>query len=303
MAKRVVVVVNQWWECDPILDELLRGHARPDFGLGWPQFLNHPHRRPDPNHLPAASWPIPRAIFALTNAAVEIWCVSDLLEHLPDKRPFQSSTERKSEQLPRIFVGQPSDLVVAIGTAAFPGDASQNGSVVVGARVFMHRYHPGDTNRVSKWNQGPFDQVLDSALHPSAFASLTSIPPNEIEPCFLVPPLRPAAHPALLAGHACVALATVNVTDPAEYVQADAETLAVFASAGGCAGSLETTHGLIRVQSEAPFLFVSGIANRVGHYQDDVFPRLHAQNQSAAHNAGVVLARMLPRINEWLSAA
>jgi hypothetical protein len=38
------------------------------------------------------------------------------------------------------------------------------------------------------------------------------------------------------------------------------------------AKSLETTHGLIRAQSNAPFMFVSGITDRVGSFHDEVDP-------------------------------
>ncbi len=65
--------------------------------------------------------------------------------------------------------------------------------------------------------------------------------------------------------------------------------------------AVETTHGLIRVSSDAPFLFVSALPNRDGHLADEVHPRPYAQNTAAAHNAGVVVAGMLPRIDEVLT--
>ena len=65
--------------------------------------------------------------------------------------------------------------------------------------------------------------------------------------------------------------------------------------------SLETTHGLIRVQADAPFIFISGITDRVGHFDDEVGSRSYAQNTVAAHNAGIVLAWMIPKVNASLS--
>lgn len=67
------------------------------------------------------------------------------------------------------------------------------------------------------------------------------------------------------------------------------------------ATSLESTHGLIRVQSDAPFMFVSGIVDLVGHFSEDVLPRKYAQNTMGAHNAGIVIAWMLPRIDSALA--
>jgi hypothetical protein len=60
-------------------------------------------------------------------------------------------------------------------------------------------------------------------------------------------------------------------------------------------GSVETTHGLIRLVVPSPqFLFVSGIANRLGYFNMEAAPRNYALDFVVAHNAGVTLAWMLP---------
>ena len=64
--------------------------------------------------------------------------------------------------------------------------------------------------------------------------------------------------------------------------------------------SIETTHGIIRAASAAPFLFVSGITDTVGRFDLEVTPRVYAQNVVAAHNAGVTLAWLLPGIVDAL---
>src|SRR6266853_169097 len=297
--KRVLVVANKWWECDPIMSVLLNNNVGPAPGLGWPSFLNHPHRRPDQKNLPAEStWPVPRAIFTLSNSSVEVWCISDLLGHLPDRPEDQSSSERKIEQLPNIFVGQKPNLVVAIGTAAFPSDTSENGNVIIGTEIFMHNGDP--KNPASHWDSDSFDKVIPSGLGEPTFTAITSIEPAALVR-FLTPPLNAAAKAELLAGYDYVALGTVNVTDPKKYAQADQATFDAYKANDdpALAKSLETTHGLVRVQSEAPFIFVSGIANRVGHFNDEVNPRQYAQNTTVAHNAGVVLAWMIPKINDF----
>lgn len=299
--KRIVVVVNKWWECDPIMNLMLSDYIHPTFELGWPSFLNHPHRRPNKAKLPVErTWPIPRAIFTLSNIAVEVWCVSDFLEHLPDGPDYQSSSKRKIEQLPKIFAGHMPDLVIAIGTAAFPSEISENGNVVVGSNIFLHNADPQNLN--SNWDCGPFDTIITSTLSQSDFAFITSIDPNALER-FLVAPLNRACQGKLIVGFNYVALGTINVTDPQKYSLADKETRDVYGIKNDpeFAKSLETTHGLIRVQSEAPFVFVSGIANRVGHFADEVNLRSYTQNTTVAHNAGVVLTWMIPKIDELFS--
>ena len=94
-----------------------------------------------------------------------------------------------------------------------------------------------------------------------------------------------------------MALSNVNVTDFNEYAWADPEGLRACAQAAPqqSVGSVETTHGVIRlmVPSEQ-FLFVSGMANRVGYFNMEVAPRSYAQSFAAAHNAAVSLAWIMP---------
>ena len=42
------------------------------------------------------------------------------------------------------------------------------------------------------------------------------------------------------------------------------------------------------------FLFVSGMANRVGYFNMEVAPRSYAQSFVAGHNAAVALAWIMP---------
>lgn len=142
---RILIVVNKWWECDPVLLALTSNNARPLISpdvspLGWPQPLQPTRPRPEPNSPPKENPnPLPRAIFHLNNVDAEVWCVSDLLEHLADTADFQSSSEQKKRYLPRTFRGAAPALVIAVGTAGYPfaedEAPSENGSVVVGTGV------------------------------------------------------------------------------------------------------------------------------------------------------------------------
>jgi hypothetical protein len=148
---------------------------------------------------------------------------------------------------------------------------------------------------------GPFDQLLDSSLPRSSFAALADLPSCATR--FLPVPLNATENPTVLMNYDSVAASSVNVTDYAEYAVADAETLAAFSKLNSQdpVVSLETTHGLIRAQSKAPFLFISGITDRVGYFDSDVKPRTYAQNTAAAHNAGIVLGQLIAGLDKALS--
>ncbi len=150
-ANRVLIVINKWWECDTILGALLHPDVQPNNSQIWPIVLNHPRKRPHENRINAEeSLAKPRAIFALQHVNIEIWCISDLLErYLAESREQQSSSERKAEELGRTFQEQIPTLVVAAGTTAFPQERSENGSVVIGTKIFIHNGHPGKAKTVT----------------------------------------------------------------------------------------------------------------------------------------------------------
>jgi hypothetical protein len=95
-----------------------------------------------------------------------------------------------------------------------------------------------------------------------------------------------------------IALSDLNITNYDDYVWADPMALKDCMSSNPAypVGSVETTHGLIRSMTDAPFLFVSGITNRLGYLNEEQAPRSIAQNFGAAHNAGIALAWLLPLI-------
>jgi hypothetical protein len=98
-----------------------------------------------------------------------------------------------------------------------------------------------------------------------------------------------------------VAIGVVNVTNSDDYKWTDRQALNVFADshADGSAESLETTHGVIRLCLGMPFLYVSGIANSVGQFQNHVGANPYSQNFVAAHNASIATAWLLPDLAAW----
>ena len=68
-------------------------------------------------------------------------------------------------------------------------------------------------------------------------------------------------------------------------------------------GSVETTHGVIRLQSDAPFVFISGITDRINHFREDVNgvdlkgrTKTEAQNFTASFNIGVCLSWLILKL-------
>jgi hypothetical protein len=309
MAKaRVLVVVNKWWEVDPVLYSLLNEYEREEgMKCHWPILNRHPRPRSNPMTPTAPNPATPRALFNFDWGEVEIWCVSDLLDHFPDKPCWQSSAERKAERLPEVLQRDNVRLVIAVGTASAGGTDSINGCVVIGTKCFLHNSKPGGKNPDSDWQGGPFDQVIDSEITGGDF---TNVMPQEednfilqkVKLKFLPAPLAPATEPRIITNYNAVALGNLNVTDYGEYEQTDEETIKKFSetSRNGSVGSLDTTHGLVRVLGSGRFLYLSGIVDRLGHFKEDVAPRQYAQNTAGAHNAGVALAWLIPRLHVLL---
>lgn len=298
MAKRVLIIANKWWECNPLMNVLLSADARPKEIWGWPIQLNHPHRRPSNRDFDNSElWPIPRATFLSDDRIIEVWCISDLLEQYPDKPHFQSSSRLKNEHLPLLFSGRTIHLVVGFGTVASTWAGSDNGNVIVGTKAFMHSAVSESKNApiVSIANQ--MDVVLDSTLSSGEFDLITSVSMDEITPKFISSPSNPAESPRVFAEYNSVAVATLNVSDYSKYSRVDAATIAAYEAAATEEGKVvvDTTIALIRAQSEAPFLFIGGIANRVGQFDEEVLSHPYSQNFVASHNAAIVAAWMVPR--------
>jgi len=282
-VKRAVVVVNRFWECDPVVAALLNETVRAK-KLGWPTTSNHPRVRNVGN--PA----VPRLTYAYPECQVELWCLSDLLEGSSPN--LQSSTEEKAKVLAALLTPSPPDLVIALGTAGYPsGFSNFNGCVVIGTNVFIHNGHPGGSNPDSNWNVGPFDALLDSSLTRDEFDRLASFDWNAAQAALVKTPQNPTSS-AILASHSHVSLGTVNVTNYSEYATKDLETVKAFGTPGlgFTASSLETTHGLLRCLLSERFLFISGLTDRLGHFDDEVNV---GQNLAASSNMGVVLSHII----------
>jgi hypothetical protein len=116
-------------------------------------------------------------------------------------------------------------------------------------------------------------------------------------------PRMPSSALDLRATALCSAVSEVNIVDRNDYGKYDEHAVELARQNGADpAGSVETTHGLVRLTSDAPFAFISGIANRLGRFNDEVTAdNPYAQNFAAAHNAAVVAAWLIPELAMFLA--
>lgn len=282
---RIVIVANKFFEADPLVSVLLpHGLSRPDRVI--PDDLinfvieNHPFLKPSPRC---------RIKFTCGPATVEVWCLQDLM----NPAVSSSSSHEKARVLPQIIGDKPS-LVIAFGTAGSTDPLSLNGSVVIGSRVFVH---DPKTSEKLRYKPAPADSISTTQLPDKFFRNIDTRVRGPAEQAFLRAPLAPSEPPVILAGHNWISIGAVNVTNYDDYVWTDPETIARFERLKhrhGRIGSMETTHGIIQQASNSPFLYVSGIANRIPYFDVQNVPRNYAQNFVAAHNAAVALAWLLP---------
>jgi len=302
--KRIVLIGNKSWEVEPILNALLNVRIRPQ-ELPNPTLLHYPWTFPQGAAKPRAVWD------SFRHVTIELWCVQDIM----DAKWNPSSSQGKHECLPKILAYRPEkpDMVVALGTAALGlNGGNNNGCVVMGSNIFIHNYHPNGENPASKWDYpAHFEKVLHSGISPDIF-KLDTQTIQLINQRLLKPYLNPSANISVLPDNDYIGVSVVNITDYADYQYSDESGLKVLADTGNKlpVGSVETTHGVIRLLCEAPFFFISGITDRVGHFADDVNGKdangnvkTEAQNFTAAFNIGVCLSYVIPAIVKLVAPA
>jgi hypothetical protein len=326
--KKVLVVVNKYWECDPVCSVLTSkyindqpNHDPCNIDLKFTStFKNSTYPSYGPVKPPAAEQTVPRMIFETESRIIEIWCISDLLSNSPANQ--QSSSEEKMKLLPIIFNylndGQKLDveLVVAVGTASSGPSAAINptfntdninGSVVIGSKVFL--YNGWDIKSKSNFQcSNCWGEIFSSGTN-EFWQTLQKMDFSPYEKLLLCSPTNPSPlKQHVYVNENYIGLGDVNVTDYTKYAQKDLEAGQKFfakypRNVDGV--SLETTHCLIYLTArnfnkgqDPPFLFVSGIVDRYTKYNDDVKPKAYAQNTSGAHNAGIAVACIISQLVE-----
>jgi hypothetical protein len=300
MPARILIFANKAWETDPLMGVFRNEKARPP---KFPAELGPDEPLPEVT-IPMSNNPTkkvkPHLALKSANATAELWCIQDLMDS--DPPVSSSSSEEKARVMPYVTAcGADPTLVVAFGTATMADARSYNGCVVVGANVFVYNAYRQNPNPKSKWNHPDIGKLVDASQQSINKIVVESVERDRalLESRFIMPPINPAMPPTLIVSAGYVAVSNVNITDPSDYAWADAEALMALAEVAPhqSVGSVETTHGVIRLVVPSPqFLFISGIANRVGYFNMEVAPRTYAQNFSASHNAAVTLAWIIPQL-------
>jgi hypothetical protein len=291
--QRIVVIVNKTWEAAPILGVFrapYSGTGASSRSAEWKTGKPYPVPQPWPD--PSGQYNFSyRYTMQFDNTRVECWCLADFED--------TSDSGKKSAYIPKTVAAGEPDLVIAVGTAAAPGPVPQ-GSVVAGCRAFMHDPQVRPAPPQPTWPAALLDTMMDSSFAPTLTVVLAKLPTawSISVGSRLVRPPNHTGPPEILIDPAFVAVADVNA-DPAKYKITDPLSVDACKKTDPHSriGSIETTSALIRAKTDpAPFLFVSGIANCLGYYNRDIADNEYAQNFAASHNAGVVVAWLLPAL-------
>lgn len=300
--KKVLIIVNKSWEVDPVISAMTASKIKP---LGFPL--------PDPLNMPVPGWrkpkppgpAQPRAVFDIYSTverrpadlllSAVVWCIEDLM------RPGAntSSSAEKAVQLEALFKSEKEvDLVIAFGTGGFNDrHTSFNGSVVIGSEFFSYNAVPDNPD--SQFRHPGLNRHLPTNLPDARAKDLFKIFSDKfrdiVESKLLPTPNEPARKPKVMAASNFVAISNVNITNYNDYAWADDEGLKAYheQNVKSPVGSIETTHGMIRLCCDWPVIFVSAISDRLGYFASEVSP---GQNFVASFNGGVFLSYFIPEL-------
>jgi hypothetical protein len=289
MRRIIEVLVNKSWETEPFLNAMTNPKLRAAL-LPFPSVINSPKDRD--NRMPQ-----PRAIYYLDSVIVVVRCIEDLME----RGDNTSSSEAKLKVLPAWIADDRPDCIISVSTAESAdrasAESSQNGSVYIGGAFFLYDADPN--NPESHLVIPPDKTFFSNNMAPEAFALFGPAFEAKVTPRFIPAARYPAKQTRCLASPDYAAVGVINITDYAKYQNADKAARDAFdngAFGGAKAVSIETTHGVVRLSSDAPTLFVSPITDRYQSFSDDV---TDAQNYIAAFNAGIVVSEMLVELDAF----
>jgi hypothetical protein len=294
--KKIALIVNKNWETEPILNAMTNPKIRPQ-ALKFPTLINSPREDTQANCNPRAKWSL--SISTKNYLEVSLWCIQDLMN--PESN--SSSSEEKHKVLPSIIKNYDPDLVIAVGTAGYPSDNSINGSVIIGSNFFIHDGHSG--NSLSNLQDPDIGKLILSNINQDLFKIFNGEFKNSVESKFIKALRNPIEFPVCVASNVYTAISTINVTDYNEYNWVDQAAIEHYYNEiqdlkikeKYPAKSSETTHGVIKLSTNKPIIFVSGITDRVGYFDTEVND---TQNYIASFNAGIVLGQMLVSIYDYI---
>lgn len=283
MKKRILIVVNKNWECEPFMEAFKKYTPTcPSVDLSL---------RDASNYMSSC-----RAEYHLKNYDVIIRCIQDLMD--PDKG--KSNSEEKYRVLPGYIAADKPDLVISVSTAESTpeGKDNLNGCVVFGGQYFMFdakEYDPSSQSNLAvpkKMCTYEYDKKL--------FKLLDKDLSQEAGKKFKKPENHPADKMRIEAASNYACVGVVNVEDYKAYEKADPAAYSAYLKKDHKhypPMSIETTHGIVRISTpkETSVIFVSPIVDRYHKFAEDVSGH---QNEFCSYNAGVAVAEYIKRIDE-----
>jgi hypothetical protein len=287
MRPIVEVLVNKSWETEPFLNAMTNPKLRASL-LPFPSIVNFPKDRD--NRMDE-----PRAVYYLDSSIVIVRCIEDLMR----REDNTSSSEAKLKVLPAWIADDRPDYLISVSTAESADEASkessQNGSVYIGGSFFLYDADPN--NPESHLIIPPDKEFIPNNAPQEIFALFDAAFEAKVTKRFIPAANHPAVHMTCTASPDYTAIGVINITDYTKYKEADPAAREAFESKGfdnAKAVSIETTHGVVRLSSDVPMLFVSPITDRYQSFADDV---TDVQNYVAAFNAGVAVSEMLVELD------
>jgi hypothetical protein len=327
--KRILIIINKAFEADAALSAIFDPdicHPDLDFGKSGPRvfdLVKDELRYPWDFNQGAGR---PRAVFKTRNFQYEIWCVQNIMTPPVDNTNsmYYSYSYQKVADFPKIlnYSTEPVVMVAAFGTAGCPTEVSKNGGLVIGSNAFIYDVPPPaasnpPTPSVSRYESDQFGKLLSSIVNPELFAQLNlALAPLYMRLYFelktLLPSIDPAPNFPLVADPSIVAVSDMNIVSYAQFATADAAALKAYSNAYpppinppvppanyNIPYSVETTHGLIRLQADCDnFMFISCITDRYAYFNNEVTPRASAENFACAFNGGIFLSWFLPFLDK-----
>ncbi len=239
----------------------------------------------------------PRAVFLMNNGAsesliVKIYCIQDFI----DSNKSAVSNSREQLRVLPDMIQNSTDLVIAVGTATNPDEPSSDGSIVIGGNFFIYDAHAGNSKGYPA--HPGFGQMLPCNVNAGIFNLIDKDFKKQVEPKFLQAPGNSAKPATCKASCIYAAVSTVNIAGHSDYNRAGYDAIAHFKQMGSMlpVKSLETTHGLIKLSTEKPVLFVSAITHRPEYFDAE---GAAPQNHSRSFNTGIFMSHYLVALNEY----
>jgi hypothetical protein len=305
--KKIIVLVNKSWETEPVVNALTNLEIKPKL-LPFARVINSPQSenyRKDKSRAEIAFTKKISTTESEDRLIVSIWCIQDLMyldvesgKSLDRSTQSTSSSQEKYNVLPGFLKRESPDLVIAVGTAGYPSETSFNGSVIMGGNFFIH--NGNSDNPLSRGNinsNARIGVILKSNVNSEIFDLVKDFK-NQAENKFLKMQRNEALIPLCMASKVYTAISSINVTDYSEYNWVDHEAITHFQSVEKKLPfkSLETTHGIIKMSSDIPSIFISAITDRLGYFDSEVTP---SQNYASSFNAGIALGHLCCSLNDF----